>query len=108
MFSRRLLRLEMSLLSGLETVLLPECREPLHGDASVRLVELHGVRGGAVAGVAHGGEVIEGAVEEEEDAVVRGVGVWMWLMVMPKMALFGTLILLLKVRRYWRVKLLLK
>ena len=63
----------MSLLSGLETVLLPECREPLHGDASVRLVETHGVRGGAVAGVAHGGEVIEGAVEEEEDAVVRGV-----------------------------------
>ena len=43
----------------------------MHGNAGVRLVELPHVRGGAVAGVAHGGELIEEAVEEEEDAVVR-------------------------------------
>ena len=88
----------MSLLSGFETVLLSECQEPVHGNAGVRLVELPGVRGGAVAGVANGGKLIEEAVKEEEDAVVRGVGVLIWLMVMPKMAVFGMLILLFKVR----------
>ena len=66
----------MSLLSGFETVLLSECQEPVHGNAGVRLVELAGVRDGAVAGVAHGGELIEEAVEEEEDVVVGEVGVW--------------------------------
>ena len=41
------------------------------------LVNLAGVRDGAVAGVAHvGGELIEVVVEEEEDVVVGEVGVW--------------------------------
>ena len=102
------LGLEMNLLSGFETSLLSGCQVHVHGNAGVLPVDLAGVRDGAVAGVAHGGELIEEAVKEEEDVVVRGVGVWMWLMVMPKMALLGTLILLLKVMRYWRVKLLLK
>ena len=43
----------------------------------VLLVELAGVRDGAVAGVAHvGSELIEVAVEEEEDVGVGEVGVW--------------------------------
>ena len=103
-----LLGLETNLLSGFETSLLSGCQVHVHGNASVLLVNLAGVRDGAVTGVAHGGELIEEAVEEEEDAVVGGVGVWMWSMVMPKMAVLGTLISLFKVRRYWRVKLLLK
>ena len=63
----------MNLLSGFETILLSECQVHVHGNAGVLLVELAG------------GELIEEAVEEEEDAVVRGVSVWIWLIVMPKM-----------------------
>ena len=48
----------------------------VHGNAGVLPIDLAGVRDGAVAGVAHGGELIEVAVEEEEDVVVGEVGVW--------------------------------
>ena len=66
----------MSLLFGFETILLSECQVHVHGNAGVLLVELAGVRDGAVAGAPHGGELIEEAVEEEEEVVVGEVGVW--------------------------------
>ena len=71
-----LLGLETNLLSGIETSLLSGCQVHVHGNTGVLLVDLAGVRDGAVAGVAHGGELIQVAVEEEEDVVVGEVGVW--------------------------------